>query len=206
LSKRTRDRDSSIDGLLRRTLEARSAEAPAGACLDADTLAAWADHALTASERAAVEAHTADCARCQALLAAMITTSPAPSSLDATPLWRMRAMRWLVPLTAAAAAAILWVAVPSRRPALQEHVEPPAQVDQTPPSSPTPSSTPSADERVGQAAAPRLRRPANPAPGQLKDSGEASQSAASGSAKPSRDLDKSTMVDAIAPSGSANAA
>ena len=40
-------------------------------CLDADTLAAWADNALGAAELAAAEAHAADCARCQAMLAAM---------------------------------------------------------------------------------------------------------------------------------------
>lgn len=79
-------------------------------CLDAETLAAWVDGGLPAVERAAAEAHAADCARCQALLAAMIRTEPESAAVESW--WRKAPpLRWLAPLTAAAAAALLWVVV-----------------------------------------------------------------------------------------------
>ena len=108
------DRDVSVDRLLASTMKARAEEAAGAGCLDADTLAAWADGALDARERASAEAHAADCTRCQALLAAMVRTLPAPGA--ARPWWRMPALGWLVPLTAAATALVIWVAVPSPAP------------------------------------------------------------------------------------------
>jgi len=106
------DRDATVDRLLAGAM-ARRSEDSAGGCLDADTLAAWGDNALDAGERAAAEAHAADCARCQALLAAMVKTAPATPDAAAS-LWRVPSLRWLVPLTAAAAAAIVWIVVPPR--------------------------------------------------------------------------------------------
>ena len=96
------DSDAAIEGqLLREALRARLAPLPTGgqgnACLDPETLAAWADDGLDARERAAAEAHAADCSRCQALLAAMIRT--AEPAADAAPWWRLPAMKWLVPLS-----------------------------------------------------------------------------------------------------------
>ena len=82
-----------------------------GGCLDADTLAAWADNALNARELAAAQTHAADCARCQAMLAAMAKTAPATPDTAASP-WRISSLRWLVPLTAAAAAVVIWTIVP----------------------------------------------------------------------------------------------
>jgi hypothetical protein len=70
------------------------------ACLDADTLAAWADEALGVREREAVESHAAGCARCQAMLAAMVTTTPPADPAPARAWWRMPAFAWLVPATA----------------------------------------------------------------------------------------------------------
>ena len=108
--------------LLRETLREGAASAPSAACLDADTLAAWSDGALSAADRAAAESHAASCARCQAMLAAMaLTAPPAP----ARHWWRAGTYRWLVPLAAAAAAVVLWVAVP-RAP-----VAPPAVAERT---------------------------------------------------------------------------
>ena len=61
--------------LLRETLQAgMSGESPR--CLDAETVARWADDNLSRKERAAVEAHAASCARCQSMLAAMARTAP----------------------------------------------------------------------------------------------------------------------------------
>ena len=108
------DRDASLDRLLAGALSARAGEAAGGACLDAETLAAWADEALDPRERASAEAHAADCARCQALLAAMVRT--APPMAEAGSWWRLPALGWLVPLTVAATALVIWVAVPNRVP------------------------------------------------------------------------------------------
>ena len=108
------DPDASMDKLLASTLKAGRAETrramPADAHIDAETLAAWTDGALDARERAAAEAHAAGCARCQQLLAAMVRTQPA-SEVPKSP-WRMPSLAWLVPLTAAATALAIWVAVP----------------------------------------------------------------------------------------------
>ena len=75
------DRDESIGRLLPGTLNARAAAEPDGACLDAETLAAWADDTLDRDARTAAETHAADCARCQAMLAAMVRTAPAPAGI-----------------------------------------------------------------------------------------------------------------------------
>jgi hypothetical protein len=90
----------------------RSSAAAADACLDAETLAAWADGALNAQAAAAVETHASSCSRCTAVLAAMERTAPAvPVQHAWTP---ARLFRWLVPITAAATAVAIWVIVPDR--------------------------------------------------------------------------------------------
>src|SRR5262249_61903979 len=78
------DRDAMIDRLLdgRAT---RSSGNSTDACLDADTLAAWADGALDAGALAAGETHPADCARGQAMLAAMARTAPPAPAPGAAP-------------------------------------------------------------------------------------------------------------------------
>jgi hypothetical protein len=83
-------------------------------CVDAETLAAWADGRLAAKEAAAVELHASHCSRCIAMLAAIERTiPPEPGPEDRSwaiaPLWR-----WIVPLTAAATAVAIWVVVPER--------------------------------------------------------------------------------------------
>ena len=85
---------------------------PSEACPDAETLAAWADGGLNAQAAAAVELHASTCARCLAVAAAMERSAPAVSATRAwTP---ARAVRWLIPLTAAATAVAIWVVVPQR--------------------------------------------------------------------------------------------
>jgi len=107
---------------------------PPGPCLEADALAAWADGALAADELAAAEAHVSDCSRCQALLAAIIRSAPAEAVAE--PWWRRRwAFGVLVPMTAAAAALVLWTVVP--RDDQRGSIEPaPAQVKVDAPSPP----------------------------------------------------------------------
>jgi hypothetical protein len=88
---------------------------PSGAvdgCLDAETLAAWADGGLSAKAAAAVELHASNCPQCLAVLAAMERSTPIAPVHDA---WtRARWVRWVVPLTAAATAVAIWIAVPDR--------------------------------------------------------------------------------------------
>src|SRR5262245_59021676 len=105
--------DSSMDRLLRESIELRAARPPQGPCLDAETLAAWADGALNAHDRSDVEAHAAHCARCQSLLAVMVRTAPVSPERS---LLRALRLRWVVPLAAAAAGVALWVLVPDRTP------------------------------------------------------------------------------------------
>ncbi len=110
-----------------------------GPCLDAETLAAWADDRLTAAERDAVEAHAADCVRCQAVVAAMVRAEP---PAEFAPAWWRRGstLGWLVPLTAAAAA-VIWVVVSpgtNRRP---QDAAPAETIAVAPTPSPSPQMT-----------------------------------------------------------------
>lgn len=104
-------REPQDDAWLRRMLE-QSPPALPEACLDAETLAAWADGGLTGQAAAAAELHASNCARCLTILASMERSAP-PAAAGSE--WtRARLLRWLVPLTAAATALAIWVAVPDR--------------------------------------------------------------------------------------------
>ena len=76
--------------------------------LDAERLAAFVDGSLSREDRAAMEAHAADCARCLQLLAAMVRTEP--TAVQTRGLSRIpMVLRWSVPLLAGATALALWV-------------------------------------------------------------------------------------------------
>ena len=79
-------------------------------CIDAETLAAWADGGLPRAEAAVVETHLADCERCTAMVATFARTIP--DAPVAEPLWKRWHLRWLVPVATAATVAALWVLVP----------------------------------------------------------------------------------------------
>ena len=143
------DPDAAIDRLLPAALELRAAAAPETGCLDAETLAAWADEALDARERSHAEAHAADCARCQALLAAMVRTTAVPSR--AASRFGLRSRWWLIAMTPAAAALVVWFAVPRRVPVRQS--ESASAVDQvapafSPAAQPAPPTDVTADTRA----------------------------------------------------------
>jgi len=106
-----RDRDPSVERLLRQSLRTGAGSAVSGACLDAETLAAWVDGGLRGHDLATAEAHGSQCARCQAMVAALART---PSAVPASQPWWRRGfgLGWLVPLTAGAAALLLWFAQP----------------------------------------------------------------------------------------------
>lgn len=93
-------------------------------CLDADSLGALMDGALSAAERAAAERHAAACGRCRAVLAAMARTEPVA---DRAFSWRRRSLtsRWLIPAGGLAAAAVaLWIAAAPREQAIRPDIAP----------------------------------------------------------------------------------
>jgi hypothetical protein len=113
------DRDPVTDALLRKALQPTPQIGTDG-CVDAETLAAWADGNLPADQAAEVEAHLAGCARCQAVLGAFATTdesaaAAAPASV--IPFRPKSPIRWLLPLAASIAATlVLYTAVRNRTP------------------------------------------------------------------------------------------
>lgn len=110
-----RDRDRSVEHVLRRVLSESVPGAPHDVCLDGETIAAWTDGSLRTEETDAVERHVADCARCRALMAAFAqTTLPEPRVES---VWRRWRLGWVVPLATAATAAALWIALPPSTPA-----------------------------------------------------------------------------------------
>lgn len=137
-----RDRDRSVERLLQKTLAGgrSSASGADDECPEPEILAAWADGGLDKKNVALVEAHASKCARCQAVLAAVVEA--AQTAPDASvPGWQKRwlrgwGFRWLVPVAATAAAAvILWVVVPDDgRPDLRDQAR--AQLPAASPASP----------------------------------------------------------------------
>lgn len=105
-------RDRSIEHMLRRGVAAAAPPSTPGACVDGETLAAWSAGALSPQAAARVEEHLADCARCQAMLAAFAQTGP--DTPVRAPWWQSAHLRWLVPLATAATVAAIWVATPHR--------------------------------------------------------------------------------------------
>ena len=109
----SQQRDQAVEQLLRHSLPPSGGVT--GACLDAETLAAWIDGSLSGSALDTAQSHVADCPRCQAMVGALVRIdSHAPQiqpARSARP-W----LNWLVPLTAAAATVAIWVAVPRNAP------------------------------------------------------------------------------------------
>lgn len=116
------DRDQSIERLLRALPRSGEGTLHDGSCPDAETLAALADHTLVPAVRLEIEAHVADCDRCQMLTAALVRSERLAdaSAQEAARVqsWKRRAVNWLVPAAAAATAVALWVIVPGQRTAV----------------------------------------------------------------------------------------
>jgi Putative zinc-finger len=109
----SRDRDRTLEQALKQELGAAGTP-DRDACVDAETLGAWADGGLDGAQMAAVELHVSSCARCQAIAGATARSAPLPAGTEAAGtffLWRW----WLAPLVASAAAVTLWVVVPGQR-------------------------------------------------------------------------------------------
>jgi photosynthesis system II assembly factor YCF48-like protein/putative zinc finger protein len=125
-------RERATDALLR-TILRENGDVVDGACLDAETAAAWTDDALGREERRALEQHVAACARCQAVLASIARSAP---PLERVPLWRRARMQWLLPATALAALSVfVWTAVDSEH--ARKSPQPAAARVPAPPSQPT---------------------------------------------------------------------
>jgi len=193
------DWDATVDRLLAGAMP-RGSEQATDECLDADTLAAWADNALNASELAAAQTHAADCARCQAMLAVMAKSAPA-AQVAATSAW-LTSLRWLVPVTAAAAAVLLWTIVPLRDgPVTVRQVSQSAEAIPQPPSptqppSPAPETdavAPSSAEAVNE----RARREQQ-APAEAKELEADKKNALSSRSADGAKADANTVLDAPA--------
>ena len=106
------------DRLVRRVAEAAAGRDPDGPCPDAEALGLYAERGLASDEYGHVEAHLAGCARCQATVAAFVSSAPeaadvagaAGQGVDGVQRW-WAGWRWLVPVTATAAVLMLavWV-------------------------------------------------------------------------------------------------
>jgi hypothetical protein len=134
-------RNDAFDQELRRAFAAGGG-APSGPHVDAEVAAAWIEQRLDEPARLAVETHLADCFDCQAMLATLARISPEGATARGEGLawWRRLRAGWLVPATLAAAAAlVIWVAVPEQRRASES-----VQSLTVPSSAPSPATTPDA--------------------------------------------------------------
>ena len=147
-----RERDRTVERLLKQSLGTPQRGGVTNACLDAETLAAWTAGGLTGSALEAAQLHVADCARCQSMagtLARISSTVPQTEPVLPSRRW----LAWFIPLTAAATAVALWFAVPSKPGG-------PATVASRAPVSQAPASDPFAFRGVPPP--PRLNRRAPP--------------------------------------------
>lgn len=161
------ERDQVIDRLLRDA--ASSGVGPGGAtpaCVAPETLAAWIDGGLPVTVMAQVEAHLADCAHCQAVLATFAASEPAAvaAAPAVVPFWSRWSLRWTVPMAAGIALVLTWSVLQLQAPTdtpeqTMARVEPvaepvPSESLSQPlvvPPPPVPSATTPADERQSSA-------------------------------------------------------
>ncbi|MGC2304455.1 hypothetical protein [Candidatus Binatus sp.] len=107
-----------LDPILRRAMRTQPGPATPE-CADAESLAAYSDRSLAATERERLETHFADCMRCQLMLADIARadeSARAASAASEIPWYR----RWRVAIPALAAAAAILVFIAIRRPANEE--------------------------------------------------------------------------------------
>ena len=154
---KSRERDESMERLLRQSKQAfQVSQTPQDgrvdeACVDAETLAAWAEGGLSGPALELIQAHVADCGRCQTLVGTFARVDTiVPMSAPAHAPRRVAA--WFVPLGAAAAAVVavgLWIVVPrdqgsrdSRDAGLSQAAQKPNQTDAGPTASSPQASAP----------------------------------------------------------------
>lgn len=168
------EHDRSLEQWLSASLPATSA--PTDACLDTETAAAWVDGGLDRSVQQQAETHLSTCARCQALVGAIVTieTADAAAAEPVPARWRGW-LNWMVPLGALATAGlalVVWLNVPAqpvRRAdeALQARLEPAPGTSEPPPSAKVAgeASPPEVARRASaEDATANVAAPASPAP------------------------------------------
>jgi len=113
------DRNSEpLDAILRRAMRAQPGPATPE-CADADSLAAYSDRSLAASERARLEGHFADCMRCQVMLADIARAEgSARGAKAASEFPWYRRWRVAIPALTTIAAVVIFIAI--RRPPTEE--------------------------------------------------------------------------------------
>ena len=107
-----------LDAILRRAMRDRPGPATPE-CADAESLAAYGDRSLPASERERLEVHFADCMRCQVILADIARAEESARGAKAAsevPWYR----RWQIAIPALTAVAAVLVFIAIRRPANEE--------------------------------------------------------------------------------------
>jgi hypothetical protein len=127
----SRERDRSIERLLRQSLKTPQNGGVTDSCLDAETLAALLDGGLSGAALEMAESHLGDCARCQSLAGALARIDSAVP--DGQPKRGARSwLAWVVPLTAVAAAVAVWVAVPHHSAPLSQSTQLESRTAETP--------------------------------------------------------------------------
>ena len=135
---------------------------PDDECPDTETLAAMADDTLPAVRRRDIEAHVADCHRCQALMAAVVRAESAAGittgASAAFAWWKSRrALTWLATAAAASIGVAVWVAIPRQVAPLA--VEAPQRQQGAAAPAPAPTPGPEAESKVAEATTPPSRAP-----------------------------------------------
>jgi hypothetical protein len=158
-----RERDDQVDRLLRRVFKSDPAVAPAEDCPDAEVLGAWVDGRLTGAMQSAALSHLSICPRCQAIVAELSRMQPAAAAPSA---WWQRGLRvrWLVPVTAAAAAIVIWFAVPRTPPSVTEFAPVREAASRAEPEAAAPAAAPPAPAQEPAPPAPLAAAPATAAP------------------------------------------
>jgi hypothetical protein len=118
-SDRNRGFEQQLETVLRDRRGAGSA-----ACVDAERLAAWVDGSLDPVEVAEIDAHVADCARCQTVVAALARAEPAPVP-SVVPFAQKSKWRWVAPVAigSVAAAILIWTTWPQRQASVPDRKE-----------------------------------------------------------------------------------
>jgi hypothetical protein len=153
-----RDRDQSVEHVLRRVLSDNGPALPQSSCVNGETIAAWTAGALRTDEAADVERHLVECARCQAMMAAFVrTTPPAPVRESIWHRWRLGLV---VPLATAATAAAVWIALPDSAavPSSRDRAASSVALEQQAPAAPARSAAPAAAEPSAPPVSLRDRR------------------------------------------------
>ena len=152
----SRERDQTLERLLRQSLLSPAVGGVTDACLDAETMAAWMGGGLSGAGLETAQSHVADCGRCQALLGELARIDTAMPAAGSAPVLEHAPRRWFVwvaPFAAAAAAVAIWVVVPR-----EAGLRTPAPREATGPSAAPPTAPLTARNAQGDGASPLAKQ------------------------------------------------